>query len=659
MGVQPKDLIATLPRMHENATFGGSPPTSPPPSLPDPSPSPAPTLPGAQRIPQRDRTATDGTPLASNDPQPESSVRGSPGPEGRKLLKKKKRGGSTTPNVLQLPRSRAETDTLRRDHYVSLDNAAKCADKNCRRRFRFRNRKRNCRMCGEVFCRKCTKFLRKLSPNADPDPLGTFRNVCEKCYNLTLRSGRYRDLKHDFIALREEAKRAVKQKLVVEATPLSAQPRSTLKSERIRGEIDRLVKGYEGQNALKGVIGTPNWQKSKDWVPDSKASECFAPECRKRFRLGLRKINCRVCGQVFCRDCTKQEIILFCLFKESPASWAINGKEGTPTSRPHRFETYPVCNGCCKELEEVLLSQIDGPISPADASTLEQSLQATCMDEIASLQAELANLQQNIEQTLPIYQQLTDTLNIEDSSPKRVEGDHPLRDLAKAQADLSDTFTHMANRSQALKNLSPPSETQERLLRHIMMSMFNFYQEYMFLFKSAQMKLKEMIPIESLAMVQEFLDQQSMERVHVALRQLSFEVLNVEKVFRFQLDFAQSLVEADMAIEKELRPVLEKREESWEKHLKCLAEFVQDGFKNRPFIKLDCKQPRNGSNYKLYVQYLALDRTKYVLSRCVRELDAKTREEAFLETKSCLARAGKHVSIELKTITDSLSPEKK
>ena len=632
--------------MHEKANFiqpPGSPPTSPPPASPPP---------GAQRIPQKGRAFTEDGPSASYSPQSE----GSPTPEGGKLFKKKKkRGGSVSTNVDQLPRSRAETEPVRKDHYLPLDTAAKCADKSCRRRFRFADRKRNCRMCGEVFCRKCTKFLRKLSPNADPDPLGTFRNVCENCYHYTVRSGRYRDLKHDFVTLRDEAKHAARQKIAAEATPLSAQPSSTLKSERVRSELDRLVKGYEGQSLLKGVIGIPNWQKSKDWVPDSKAVECFNPKCKKKFRFGLRKINCRVCGQVFCRECSNQEILLYCLFKESPANWAINGKEGGPTSRPHRFETYPVCTVCCKELEEIMLSQIDGPASPTTASQIEMSIRPNCMDEIASLQAELANLQRSIEQTLPLYQQLTDTLNIEDSSPKRVEGDHPFRNLAKAQADLSDTFTHMANRSQALKNLSTVTETQERLVKNIMVSVFNFYQEYLFLFKSAQMKLKEMIPIESLATIQEFLDQQSMERVHIALRQLSFEVLNLEKMHRCQLEFAQSLVETDVAIEKELRPLLEKREESWETHLKCLGEFVQEGFKSRPFIKLDHKQSQNGSNHKLYVRYLALDRTKYVLSRCVRELDAKTREEAFLETKSCLARAGTLVSKELKTIL----PDKK
>ena len=555
-------------------------------------------------------------------------------------------------------------DTLRRNHFLPLDAASKCTDKSCRRRFRFGDRRRNCRMCGEVFCRKCTKFMRKLSLHADPDPLGTFRNVCEKCFHVSLRSGRYRDLKHEFVELRDAAKLAREWKAAMATTPsvpLSAQPSSRSKSEKVRSEIDRLVRGYEeGQGALKGVIGTPNWQKSKDWVPDSKVGECFNAKCVKKFRLGLRKTNCRVCGQVFCRECTKQEIILFCQFKDSSTAWAINGKEGTPTSRPHRFDTYPICTICCDELEAVMLSQIDGPSSPLLAdSQLEQTIQANYMDEIVSLQSELAAMQRMIELNLPTYQRLTDTLNIEESSPKSVEGNHPLRNLAKVQADLSDTFTHMANRSQALKNLTPQSETQEKLLKHIMMSTFNFYQEYMFLFKSAQMKLKEMMPIESLAIIQEFLDQQSMERVHLALRQLSFEVLNVEKVYKCPLDFARSLVEADMAIEKELCPVLERKGESWEKHLECVGELVQECFKKRPFIKLPRDQPRNGSNHKLYVRYFTLDRTRYVLSRCVRELDAKTREEAYLETKSSLSRAGKQVSKELKSITDRLSPEKK
>lgn len=536
---------------------------------------------------------------------------------------------------------------LRHDHYSSLETAAKCRDKNCRRRFGWRDRRRNCCMCGEVFCRKCTKYLRKLSHNAEPDPLGTFRNVCEACFNFNPRSGRYCNLKYEFDQYREE----VRKKKEAFETPLPARPRSTSKSDQIHVELDRLVKGFEKQgNNLKGLVtvGTPAWQKSANWVPNSRVSNCS--KCEKR--LHLRKINCRVCGQVFCNSCTKSEILLYS-FKNSPAKWAINGKEGGPSSTPNRFETLKICDHCCSELEAILLSDIC--TSPVDDHA--QPFQPDCLDEMVSLQAELTGLQKNVEQCLPKYQQLVDTLGIEDSSPRTVEGDHPLQKLAKTQADLSDTFTYMANRSQALKNLHLNTETQTRLHNHIMIATFNFYQEHMFLFKSTQMKLKEMVPLDSLDMIQGCIDQQSMERVHISVQQLSYELLNLQDVYKCQLEFTRYVVQADNAIEEEFQPFLERRGGRWDEHLKHVRDYIGSAMKERPFIKLSKKLPRSGTQVKEYIRYFSLDRTKSVISKCVRELEAKTRDEMFLKTKSSLATAGKNVTKELNTITDKLSPK--
>ena len=659
MGVQPKDLIATLPRMHENFILA-NPPNSPP-SSPN-TPSQTPLAPGAQRIPEggRERSHTDTSTFNYSDsPGSEfpvfSSLPVAASDGASKNSKKKSRGrsGSTKlAEAAELAQSRAQITTLRRGHFVSLNTVPKCGDKSCRRRFKWNDRKRNCCMCGQVFCRKCTKYMRKLSHNADPDPLGTFHNVCQQCYNFQPCSGRYRDLKYEFCQFRDEAKQARNLKAAAEVSmPLPAKPSSKIKLDEIRSEIDRLVKGYENQGVISGIVGTPNWQKSKHWVPDARANTCY--HCKKK--LSLRKVNCRVCGQVFCRECTKSEIILYCLFKDNSASWAINGKEGGPTTKPHRFETYAICPHCTTELEEIMLSNMcDAPSVSTDFKVVE--VQPSCFDQIVELQTELASLQLNIEKKLPLYQQLVDTLGIDDSSPKTVEGDHPLRELAKSQADLSDTFTHMANRSQALKNLSPPSETQSKLLKNIMMSTFNFYQEYMFLFKSAQMRLREMMPIDSLSIIQELVDQQSMERVQMTIRQLLFELLNLEKVRKCHFDFKQCLVDADTSIEDELHPFLEKRGEDLEKHISCLGIFVTESVKECPFIKIEAKLSRNGPSYKMYIRYVALDRTKSLLSNCIRELSAKTREEAFLETKSSLAKAGSHVTKQLKVITDQLSP---
>ena len=547
----------------------------------------------------------------------------------------------------------SDTSTLRRDHYVALKTATKCSDENCHRRFKWADRKRNCRMCGEVFCWKCTKLMRKLSTNAEPDSLGTFHNVCEKCYNANPRLGPYRDLKYEFDQFRLEARKRMEfpAKAAADGTTLlTIQQSSKCKTDQVRVELDRLVKGYENENALRGFVGTQDWQKSAHWVPDAKAAECFL--CERKFHLTMRKINCHVCGQVFCHECTKSEVLLYCQTKTSHAEWAINGKEGGLTSQPYRFETYPICNGCCSEMEEILLADINETLTQEQQN---DPFHSNAMEEIAALQSELSTLQKNVEKNLPIYQCLVNTLGIEELSPHSIKGDHPLRELVKVQSDLSDTFTHLANRSQALKNISAGTATQKRLLEYIMMGMFVFYQEYMFLFKSAQIKFREMIPIETLCVTQEYLDKLSMEQVHLTLRQLMYELLNIEKTHQCKLDYIQHLSLADEAIENDLQPLIQKAGENWDEHLACVKKFILDGFKNKPMIQLQRDPPNNGANYQIYVQYFTLGRTTSLISQCVRELEAKTKEEAFLQTKSSLAKAGKHVLTELKAITDKLT----
>ena len=191
--------------------------------------------------------------------------------------------------------------------------------------------------------------------------------------------GRYRDLKYEFCEFRDEAKRTQSLKASIEVTkPLPVRQPSKSKSDEIRSEIDRLVKGYEGQRVISGLVGTPDWQKAKNWVPDGKVGNCF--ECKTKIRV--RKVNCRVCGQVFCRNCTKSEILLYCLFKDGGASWAINGKEGGPSTKPYRFETLPICKHCTTELEEIMLSNLcDSPSLSTDFGEI--SVQPSCLDEIS------------------------------------------------------------------------------------------------------------------------------------------------------------------------------------------------------------------------------------------------------------------------------------
>lgn len=64
---------------------------------------------------------------------------------------------------------------------------------------------------------------------------------------------------------------------------------------------DPTIQDEEGDT--EPVVSKP--MDSVIWVPDDRARECA--DCKQRFTQFRRKHHCRACGQVFCRDCTKQK----------------------------------------------------------------------------------------------------------------------------------------------------------------------------------------------------------------------------------------------------------------------------------------------------------------------------------------------------------------
>src|SRR5690348_11532930 len=63
---------------------------------------------------------------------------------------------------------------------------------------------------------------------------------------------------------------------------------------------------HEEENPLSTTI-TPVKNSKCLWVPDEKALNCS--NCQKIFSaLFLRKHHCRICGNVFCKECSKKTI---------------------------------------------------------------------------------------------------------------------------------------------------------------------------------------------------------------------------------------------------------------------------------------------------------------------------------------------------------------
>ena len=513
---------------------------------------------------------------------------------------------------------------FQRSHFKPIAQASKCSDPNCRKRFTMLEKPRNCSMCGEVFCKRCTNYRRKLSVSANPDPFGNFYNVCCKCFNHHPVCGADRDLMRDFALIR----RAKLKKETAEATlTLCGGRNSSSKRKAMIKEVERLKKGFStNAGFLKGFMSemkVPDWQKSDNWVDSRNASECY--ECKNTFSKMSRKIHCRIGGQVFCTKCCKDEIVIYLEEREGDPKWGVNGKSGGPAATPVRFEMYPVCSSCSSELQSMLLESLSSKASFNEDSNF--------MNDIKKLYESLSKLQEKVDAWLPEYEQVVDAMDIVDNSPRNIQEKHPLRKLAKAQSDLSDALTVLAVQSQKLKLLRPESRLQERLLKHMMIGTYQFYQEHMYHFRCTRQRLADHMPHEHLVEIQKVLSQQSMERVHIVIQQIMYEALNLEHKHKFDSDFLEDIVEIVRSIEEEFKPFLEGKGESWAEHAEVLKMFIKGERESERFrIKLSQETLTNPQ----YVKYVVISQCSSVVQECYREIQAKTMDREFRKTKKCL-----------------------
>ena len=401
---------------------------------------------------------------------------------------------------------------------------------------------------------------------------------------------------------------------------------SSSKQKAMMKEIKRLKDGFSSNpgfwKGLKSEFKVPDWQKSENWVENRDATQCY--QCEKPFSKVSRKVNCRIGGQVFCKECSKDEIVIYQEEKEGEPKWGVNGKSGGPTTTPVRFEMYPVCSSCSSKLQSMLLEHLSKSSTPTENSF---------MVSVHRLYLVLSKLQEKVETWLPEYEQVIDAMDVVDNSPRDVKDRHPLRKLAKAQSDLSDALTELAVESQKLKLLQPKSPIEERLVRNMMLGTYQFYQEHMYQFRCMKQKLAEHTPHEHLVEIQKVLSQQSMERVHLIIQQVMYEAINLEKRYGFESSFFQDIIEIVRAIEDEFKPFLETRGESWERHSELVLEYLKmETGSNHKKIKLSQDILSNPD----HVRYVVISQCSSVAHELYRELEAKTVDREFRKTKKSL-----------------------
>ena len=264
------------------------------------------------------------------------------------------------------------------------------------------------------------------------------------------------------------------------------------------------------------------------------------------------------------------------------------------------------------------------------------------LDSLFTLHSQLSALCVKIESALPGYKQLVEAMDAADCSPDHVKEKNPMRKLTKAQLDLSDAFSTLAVDSQRLKALKPRTHVQEKLLRNVMIGMYRSYSDNMYSFRNLKNHLSEMVPIETLSMMQASLSQQSLERVHVVIQQLTFEALNLEQQYKLDDTFLLPIITISKHVDTEFKEFIESHTESWETHCQAVLKFIEEEIKNhRKRIKIDgdmlrCQRPQ-------VIHYLVVSQCSSLIHECYRELQAKTIDREFKMVKKSLHEACKQL----------------
>lgn len=530
------------------------------------------------------------------------------------------------------------SETLKRSHWKSTSKADKCFDSKCSQKLSLLSRKRNCCMCGEVFCYKCTSFRLKLSPDATPDPtLGTPCHVCHACFNTEVDDiGNEYNWTQYFSTARHHSISSLRQKeeesLSMPIPSLTTPAGRKMKRDRVQQEINRLTIGFSGSYSwIKSLISIPSWQKNLQWVEPRKSHQCL--NCHNSFKKLAKKVNCRVCGQVYCSSCTKGELVIFLQTSSCPTpQWAINGKEGTPKSAPHAVVLLPICITCERELEEILIDEIE-----SSAVEEEEEEEQDFMDTLCQLQSTLYRLKSRIEIWLPQYQKLVDSMEVVERQSK------PVTDLARSQSNLSDQFSQMVVESQKLRRLEPLTPTQAKVLKNITIATYSFYSNSMYLFRVSKQKLGECMPVESMELIQDAVNQISFERVHIFVRQITFEAMHLELSYKLTgQTFTQQLVDCTEVMEEEGELYFAKFRKDWDKHLKDVKRLVQEDFQGtnptgekRRRLKLP-KNIKKKPHYRIIVQYKIISQSLKYLKKSSQELGLKTSDSVFVRTKETL-----------------------
>ncbi|KAK3096052.1 hypothetical protein FSP39_022549 [Pinctada imbricata] len=530
--------------------------------------------------------------------------------------------------------SEADQQEITKKHWKNADSVKACSNKECRKKFTLIERKHHCRRCGLVFCSSCLQYLRKLNLLAHIDPNGKQYKVCESCF----RSGRdeegmSRNLTELFLRLKLHSEQLKNSQNNREARKW----RSRLDFDK---ECQRLIEGFKSRigtsemkrtfHEMTTIVSTPDWQKSSTWLQENLAETCQFCAVKLGTLLN-KKMNCKVCGRVVCKQCSTKDLLLYIPNDVADSNvqpkLAIIKIIGCPEKEPEIAMYLRVCSVCQDRLVKKQVSAIEEEDYLERGDNLVQLINChqKCVDISRKLDTQLAEYQIVIE-------------SLEDNSSRGDKsGKSNIKVLAKSQVDVADFLSQFVSKIQILKQIKPETNTQAVLFKNCLKSKCEYYQDMMFTYRMLTRRLGESTPPEILSVIQQTVDKNAIISAELYIRQLIFESLHICDKHKLKVDIPQLLSSVDEYIENEAMLCIKADGEDWERHEDCVKEMVREQMKGHRLIRLSRRQLQlHGS---MHAEDLLLKRTVESLKQIIVQLDIKSINRSFKQSKTALKDA--------------------
>ncbi|XP_046542420.1 vacuolar segregation protein PEP7-like isoform X2 [Haliotis rubra] len=360
---------------------------------------------------------------------------------------------------------------ISRDHWEKRRLVQKCND--CNKQIHLVFRQKHCRMCGKIFCLHCSRYQRRLSDDASPNPDGKLYRVCLPCYKEgeDLAVGCVKSWTQDFFNMRSAAHsrkfpegKEPELKLLCEI-PKVCQPISDMfledisKSKQMKTKLHNAVKIAKRKTLCS--------QCDKD---------LFVPSDRKQ---------CVVCDEIFCKTCSSKDLVVF--YPRGAVHQSDEGRArpdmdviqpGTDVSKmAEMWRNYRVCCECVKYVgRELRVFHFNLELQNKHHEMIDIKNQIVAILERESItNAHVGTLRQSSSMDM-----LDDLSNRGEDDPWSMSEDVFLS-LCDAklveERVIQKLFDRYYKRYEEVRCLKPVTSTQASLQKKIISSSTNFYNE--------------------------------------------------------------------------------------------------------------------------------------------------------------------------------------